>query len=150
MAANPNTDFTAGQILTADQQNRFPRGVMGYAIGSANSSFTTTADITGMSITFTAVASRLYKATFSCTMDRNAAGNISVFFTDGSNNVQAQYQSGSASAILEVITFSNLFTVSAGSVTRKIRASTSAGAATVLYTAGSYNYGFIIEDMGPA
>jgi hypothetical protein len=150
MAANPNTNFTAGQVLTADQQNRFPRGVMGYAIGTANSGFTTTADVTGMSITFTAVANRLYKATFSCTVDRNTGGNISFYLTDGSNAVQAQYQSGSATAILEVFTFSNLFTVSAGSVTRKIRAATSAGAATVLYTAGSYNYGFIIEDMGPA
>ena len=149
MAANPNTNFTAGQILTADQQNRFPRGVMGYAIGSANSAFTTTADITGMSITFTAVASRLYKATFSCTLDRNTAGNVSFFLTDASNVQIAQYQQGSPAGV-EVITFSNLFTVSAGSVTRKIRGGTSAGAATVLFTAGSYNYGFIIEDMGPA
>ena len=29
MAINPNTDFTTGAILTAAQQNRFPRGITG-------------------------------------------------------------------------------------------------------------------------
>ena len=148
MAVSPNTNFTSGQILTAQQQNNFPRGVMGYAIGSANSGFTSTADITGMSVTFTAVANRLYKATFSCTVDQNATATVSIYLADGSNVTQAQYQN-TAVAGVSMLTFSNLFTVSAGSVTRKIRAATNAGAATVLYTASSYNYGFIIEDMGP-
>ena len=31
MAINPNTDFSSGAVLTAAQQNRFPRGVMAYA-----------------------------------------------------------------------------------------------------------------------
>ena len=31
MAVNPNTDFSAGAVLTASQQNRFPRGILGYS-----------------------------------------------------------------------------------------------------------------------
>ena len=148
MAVSPNTNFTSGQILTAQQQNNFPRGVMGYALGTGNSAFTTIADITGMSITFTAVANRLYKATFSCTLDRASNAAAEFFITDGSNNAQARYDD-LAAAGKSIITFSFLFTASAGSVTRKIRAFSNAGTMTVLYTASSYQYGFIIEDMGP-
>ena len=149
MAVNPNTNFTAGAVLTADQQNRFPRGVMGYAIGAGNSAVSgTVGDVSGMSITFTAVTDRLYKATFSCTLDQNSTATGAFFITDGANSAQARYDN-LAVAGQSIVTFSNLFTVSAGSVTRKVRASISAGAATILRTAGSYNYSFIIEDMGP-
>ena len=148
MAVSPNTNFVSGAILTAQQQNNFPRGVMGYAIGSANSGFSSITDITGMSVTFTAVADRLYKATFSCTLDQNASATARFLLADGSNTEFARYEN-TAVAGVAMLTFSNLFTVAAGSVTRKIRGSMSGGAATVLYTSGSYNYGFIIEDMGP-
>jgi hypothetical protein len=31
MAINPNTQFSSGAVFTADEANRFPRGIMGYA-----------------------------------------------------------------------------------------------------------------------
>ena len=64
MAINPNTDFTAGQVLTAAQQNRFPRGVMALATSLTNQNITTEALTTGMSVTFTAVADRYYRVTY--------------------------------------------------------------------------------------
>ena len=65
MAINPNTDFTVGAILTASQQNRFPRGVMALASSTTNYTLTTSAAIaTGMTVTFTAVANRNYKITY--------------------------------------------------------------------------------------
>jgi hypothetical protein len=150
MAANPNTDFTAGQILTADQQNRFPRGVMGYALSTTNSAFSTTVvDITGMSITFTAVANRLYEATFSATIDQNSSATLSLYLTDGSNNVQNYYQN-SAPASINIQTFSYLFTSTAGSITRKVRTNISGGAATVLHGSNTFAYSFVIKDLGPA
>jgi hypothetical protein len=136
-------------VEIANTLTKAPRGVMGYAIGSANSAFTSIADISGMSVTFTAVANRLYKANFSCTLDQNSTATSRFFVTDGSNTELARYDT-LAVAGQTVITFSYLFTVAAGSVTRKIRASMSGGAATVLYTAGSYAYNFSIEDMGAA
>jgi len=42
MAINPNTDFTSGAVLTAAQQNRFPRGVMALATSSTSYVLTTT------------------------------------------------------------------------------------------------------------
>ena len=63
MAINPNTDFSVGAVLTAAQQNRFPRGVMN--LDSAISASNVTAEavqLTGSS--FTAVANRYYKITY--------------------------------------------------------------------------------------
>jgi hypothetical protein len=65
MAINPNTDFVSGAVLTASQQNRFPRGVMDQATSSTSYTLTLTETITtGMSVTFDAVAGRLYKLTY--------------------------------------------------------------------------------------
>jgi len=61
---NPNTTFSSGAVYTADQANRFPRGVMAY-----NPSTTSDTSITGEEVqiigsSFTAVANRLYKITY--------------------------------------------------------------------------------------
>ena len=65
MAINPNTQFSSGAVYTADQANRFPRGVM--ALATSQTSYTLTTSLvatTGMSVTFTAVANRYYKITY--------------------------------------------------------------------------------------
>ena len=64
MAISPNTDFTSGQILTATQQNQFPRGIMALTsvTTSDNSISAEEVQITGSS--FTAVANRYYKVTY--------------------------------------------------------------------------------------
>ena len=65
MAINPNTQFSSGAVYTADQANRFPRGVMALATSSTSYVLTTTLTATtGMSVTFTAVANRYYKITY--------------------------------------------------------------------------------------
>jgi len=60
MAINPNTNFSAGAVLTSAQQNRFPRGVMAFTKATASGAINSEAvQITGSS--FTAVANRYYK-----------------------------------------------------------------------------------------
>ena len=151
MAVSPNTNFTSGQILTAQQQNNFPRGVMGYAISTANTALTTTeADITGMTATFTAVANRLYRATFSCFYQKSTASRVFITMTDGSNVAQNLTMQQTASGDFDAITAIFLFTASAGSTTRKFRASTEAGTATIFGVPGDgRTYSMTIEDMGP-
>ena len=62
---NPNVDFITGQTLLASQQNRFPRGYMGGAQSTVNYTLTAANAIaTGMSVTFTGVAGRVYKLTY--------------------------------------------------------------------------------------
>jgi hypothetical protein len=65
MAINPNTQFSSGAVFTADQANRFPRGIMGYATSTTSQNLTTTSTIsTGMTVTFDAETGRLYKVTY--------------------------------------------------------------------------------------
>jgi hypothetical protein len=152
MAVSPNTNFTSGQILTAQQANNWPRGVMGYYVSTANSAIgTATADVTGASITWTAEANRLYRALFVCDYSiTNASGLAGLYLTDSSNNIiQAIAATTANNNGFNQMTLQFLFTVSAGSVTRKIRSDVSAGTGTIRGTSGAV-YMFSIEDMGPA
>jgi hypothetical protein len=127
-----------------------PRGVMGYAISTANTSLTTTeADLAGMSVTFTAVANRLYRATFNGFYQKSTTSRVFLNMTDGSNVAQNSTMQSTASSDFDYFTTVFLFTASAGSTTRKFRASTEAGTATVFGVPGDgRTYSMTIEDMG--
>jgi hypothetical protein len=103
-----------------------------------------------MSLTFTAVANRLYKATFSGTINRNSNTNVNLYLTDGSNTVIAEYTDRNVADVNTSTTFCFLFTASAGSITRKIRGAASSGAAGILFAGTNFQYSFMIEDMGPS
>jgi len=65
MAIAPNTTFVSGNVLTAAQQNAFGFGAVALATSTTNYALTTsTAIATGMTVTFTAIASRNYKVTY--------------------------------------------------------------------------------------
>jgi len=158
MAINPNTDFTAGNILTADQQNRFPRGVMARAVSSTDYTLTTSSVIaTGMTVTFTAVANRYYKITYyepqaqtpsaigSTVIElrqTNAAGTL-LAQTTLTNETAAVQQSS-----MEIFKTS---TFSAGSITlvgcAKVSATTGA---PILVRNTSRDALLLVEDIGPA
>jgi len=59
-----NTDFTAGQILTAAQQNNFPRGLVSVTSATASTGTFTTIVTTITAPSFTAVANRLYRISY--------------------------------------------------------------------------------------
>ena len=64
MAISPNVDFVAGAVLTATQQNQFPRGIVAFAQSTSAGSATTTEAVQLTSSTFTAVANRYYRVTY--------------------------------------------------------------------------------------
>ena len=155
MAVSPNTNFTSGQILTAQQANNWPRGVMGYYVATGNSTVTTTtAQITGTTITWTAEANRLYRASFVCDYSQNTANAIIGFYlanSGGTTFYNAIANTVSVANGFAQISMVHLFTTSAGSTTRTVYADLSAGNATVRGTGGGGGaYTFIIEDVGPA
>ena len=152
MAVSPNTNFTAGAILTAAQQNNFPRGVMGYVVRSSGNVTvgTSLADVTGASVAFTAVANRAYKVTFSALITKSStAGYFNWFITDGANVVQ---NDGFMDIVLgKTITFTTNYVVTglaAGAQTLKMRAVTDTAGMTI-YATGTNKYTFIVEDIGP-
>ena len=157
MAINPNTQFSSAAVYTADQANRFPRGVMGAVYRTAgNVAFTagSAGDITGMTVSFTAEASRTYKATWTVTgLKDTANGWCGAFLTNGANTVfGAVYQtgfivSGSGYVNLSGVTyFSNL---TAGSQTLKLRQQTESAGGTIL-ASGTNPCVLMIEDCGPS
>ena len=151
MAVSPNTDFTSGQILTATQQNNFPRGVMAYAISTSSPTVTTTkADVTNMTATWTAVANRLYRATFEGFVGMSGSASQSQFFFADAANTEfdSWFQDIPANSFM-CVNIQYLFTTTAGSKTLKLRAVTSAGTMT-FYGNGGRTSSFVIEDLGPA
>ena len=146
MAISPNTNFTTGQVLTSDQANRFPRGIMAYSTISTTGLTTTMTDI-GLSVTFTAVANRYYKYTFyAYASNSTSTGTMETLVTDTSNVTKEAlnlYVVGGGNYTFQNLTY--ISTETAGSVTRKIRAKVAAGTGTL--------YGpiyFFVEDIGPA
>lgn len=77
MAINPNTDFTVGQVLTAAQQNRFPRGIVAYGENSTSIGATAAETLSVTSSSFTAVANRYYKITYNEPTMIYATGTVS-------------------------------------------------------------------------
>ena len=152
MAVSPNTAFTSGQILTAAQQNNFPRGVMGYVVSAAGNVTLTTsvADITGSTVTFTAEANRGYKVTFNCTVQKDGTAGLAIFYvTDGANAINFEVIETMVASEYSIISASYILTgLTAGSKTYKMRAFVTATTATLLRSADNKTV-FMIEDIGP-
>ena len=146
MAINPNVDFVSGAILTAAQQNQFPRGIMAYSTISTVGLTTTLADI-GLSVTFTAVADRYYKYTFyGYAANSTSACTMETYITDSSNNIKGSlnlYVAGSGQYSFQHLVY--VSTETAGSVTRKVRAKCQAAVGTLFDPIYLF-----VEDLGPA
>jgi hypothetical protein len=155
MAINPNTNFTAGQVLTADQANRWPRGVMALDEPTANILFGAET-VTATTATFTAVANRYYKITyFEPKMPYVQAGNSTVMrirLTNVTGTVlqvsTVINQDGGANAFgptlcTTVVTFSAGNTVIVGTLT-------SPGLAVTAERAATSPALLLVEDIGPA
>jgi len=157
MAISPNTDFTAGQVLTSDQANRFPRGVMAYASSTTTFNATSTQVVsTGMTATFTAVANRYYKITyfepqfdFASTQGQYVFQRIRLTNTTGTiyNTATTMNPSAFATALHGQVVA--VTTLSAGSTT--IVGTLFANSGTVsVYRAAGWVATLVVEDIGPA
>jgi hypothetical protein len=151
MAITPNVDFVSGAILTAAQQNQFPRGAMGQVTRTSGGTVltTTVGDITGLSITFTAVTGRLYKATWSFSAQKTLASYTTISFATSANVQVAALDISAADAGYFSGAGTALFTASSGSVTYKMRGLTGLGTAATTASATQPSF-FMIEDIGLA
>jgi hypothetical protein len=159
MAISPNDNFTAGQVLTATECNNFPRGVMARATSQTSYVLTTSSTVlvTGMTVTFTAVANRYYKITYYEPQGQTPSviGNTQTFLKQTSvtgtvlgNNVmtnETANQDQDEMIIIKTATFS------AGSVTLVGTASTTntTGGPQLIRDATREAL-LLVEDIGPA
>jgi len=159
MAVNPNTDFVSGAVLTAAQQNRFPRGVMALATSSTSYTLTTTVTIaTGMTVTFTAVAGRNYKITYIEPLTGTPA--VSGGFTGltirltsaaGTQLSAGIIQTNSATAYAGSVVTQYVYSGAAGSTTIVGCANTSSVTGAPQLTRSATNLAsLLVEDIGPA
>jgi hypothetical protein len=152
MAINPNTNFTAGQVLTADQTNRFPRGVMAYGFATSTIAGFTAETVTLSAVTFTAVANRYYEIIYyEPKVFRNAGAEITqrIRLTNISGTVQQQSTLSGAANLFDFMTTSVIKTFSSGSVSLVGTLQTSTGLIEPNRSATIVAY-LLVKDIGPA
>ena len=159
MAINPNTDFTAGQVLTAAEQNRFPRGIVAQAsTTTSDTNITSTETVQLTASSFTAVANRYYKITYYEPQAIPAAGvpnfiqlRIRLTNTTGTNYATGlnQADTNTSPAVGASVTVTAITTLSAGSTTIVATALVNGGTGTNARGSGQPAF-LIVEDIGPA
>ena len=152
MAISPNNAFVAGQVLTAQECNNLPFGVVGLVERTAGSLTVTTtqADLTGMSVTFTALANRVYKFTALCTGQKLTTETwTGLYITNAANTVYlSAFQTAPALEYFNSSFSGYVSGFTPGSVTVKLRSQVGSGTATIL-AAATNPLQLIVEDMGP-
>ena len=159
MAINPNTDFTAGAILTASQQNRFPRGIVALTVSNTSSAAITTETATLTSSSFTAVANRYYKITYFEPVLQVPFGAAPSFITARirlTNVSGTIYQYADMEPIVstgsdgQMMTMIAVTTLAAGATTLcGTLARTGSGDVTAFANANARRF-IMVEDIGPA
>lgn len=125
-------------------------GTASNATGVSQTGITTVTDLTSCSVTFTRVAGRKYRTTFTATLQQVTTGSTpNLQMTDGSNVVlNAPGLTLAAAAFGSVTSFYD-HSGSAGSVTHKLRGITSAGTLSVLHTSSNPSI-ISVDDIGPS
>ena len=156
MAINPNTDFSSGAVLTAAQQNRFPRGVVAYKSVTANDLTITGEEIQADTASFTAVANRYYRITYyepqialPATSGAFVLGRIRLTNLAGTQYSSMIIQNQAALSTNYTMTTMAVTTFSAGSVVIISSLQMSAGTATATRSATAPAF-LLVEDIGPA
>jgi hypothetical protein len=156
MAINPNTDFTVGQVATAGQMNRFPRGVVAFAQATSNLSFDSSEDLAITASTFTAVANRYYRITYfepqlpQVQNNNTVTQRIRLTNTSGTQLSATIYTNTTAVAgASNSATLVYVGTFSAGSIV-VIGSLTSPGAVVSATRSATMPAQITIEDIGPA
>ena len=156
MAISPNDLFTSGQILTAAECNQFPFGIVALASLNTATTVTTTEAVQLTSTTFTAIANRYYKITYTektLSMTASIPGFVTqrIRITGLAGTIyQSCYieplasNSDGQNATISVVT-----TLPAGS-TVIVGTSQASTNSCVLYGATGFTRQILVEDIGPA
>jgi hypothetical protein len=151
MAINPNTDFSSGAVLTAAQQNRFPRGVMALNTGTTTDSSITAEEVQITGSSFTAVANRYYKITY---FEPNVVNGTGYFAfrirqTNLAGTVLNTSYNVAGTGIDRQMTMIWIGTFSAGTVNVVATAQQTAGTGICSRGASTVAY-LLVEDIGPS
>jgi hypothetical protein len=139
-------------VEIASSDGKAPRGVVGYVYSTAGNVTLNTVvqDIAGASVTFTAVAGRLYKITYNAQLRKNlgASGYIEISFYNGATVIYDGFTDVAAGEYLNY-SMSSVVSGLSGSVTLKATGIVNTGSATVFRQAANPT-SFVVEDIGLA
>lgn len=149
--------WDSADYLSAANLNKDPGGWVGYEVVIASQSgITGITDLTGLSVTFTAVLNRRYRTTFCGEINGSVAGDLLIAYITNGSNVQLQRGVVTVPSLISGAGYSHLCLqyvwVGAGSsVTHKVRLERNAGTGTAnLFASGSAPAFILIEDLGPS
>jgi hypothetical protein len=144
---NAEVEAIDARLVTLDNQ-----GLVVRASKTANqTTITTIVDVSGLSVTFTATASRLYKIEAQGLMFSSAADNLcQLTIADSANAVVATAATMSRSTTLgTTIRATGFLSGISGSVTYKVRAARLSGAGNLTFVASATSPGLLwVEDVG--
>jgi len=145
----PNTNFVSGAVLTAAQQNNFPRGVMGYAEATVNY-LNFNAIGTVLTTTFTAVLNRYYRITYHepQLFSNGAATNITMTIANGAAALQQSLTTGNTTYGVQG-TAITVETFAAGSITINARLTNTGGINASAGRSATAPALLLVEDIGP-
>ena len=149
MAITANTTFVAGTVLTAEQQNNFPRGVVAY---TSNATQTITAGyLVGLNTTYTFEAGRTYKISVATSYSTSSGAGLILYIEVEGTTVQRVFDNRPIAAIAGNFHVNGFWsgTVAAGSKTVKLGWNLLSGTGTNPAGATLPNQ-LIIEDIGTA
>ena len=151
---SPNTTFVSGAVYTATQANNFGFGYVGYINKTSNYALTATNTlIPTMTITFTAVANRIYRAHFHGLVTKSTAAGetyTSIYKTVGATTTGLAESSvySSTSTATDTHSVTAIITgLAAGSTTIFVMASYGVNGGT-LTGSSSNTMSFSVEDIG--
>jgi hypothetical protein len=128
-----------------------PWGIIGKGTNTSSQQITTsTADVTNLSVTWTAVTGRQYKYTvFLPNVNPAANSTMIVTITDGSNTVKTTNRFSNETSFRYTATYVFLEASLSGSVTRKVRAYMDNSTQTINNDSDATTL-FLVEDIGPS
>ena len=152
MAISPNDTFTSGQILTAQECNQFPFGVVALASSTTAYTLTVTETIaTGMTVTFTAIANRNYKITYfePVIFCSSGVGEATMTIKNGATTIAQSIAAVSTSVSGQGNqVFTTTFTAGTVSLTASL---TYGGVGSLTASRSATRQAFLlVEDIGPA
>jgi hypothetical protein len=139
-------------VEIACTDGKAPRGVVGYVTkATTQTAITTETDLSGLSITWTAAAGRVYKFTAHLNLSSASGGDYTLFINDGSTNILEAAEKLAAGDRESCDLEGYVTGITAGSKTYKLRL-TATNDTTVFgsSTRASIASQFIIEDIGSA
>ena len=161
MASN-TTPFVSGSILTAAQMTNLPMGIVAATAGGTSGSGyirntttavaigTAAADVSGMTISWTAVSTRIYKVTVTLSDVVSGAGftPLLIEVTDATPTTKYQARVVMPGNQTNNITFSYVETGISGTILRKVRTTGVTNTGTFNTNAAAALSVFVIEDIG--